>query len=217
MRAGDSVSRQRLTGLAQSLAGDQEELGMSKKISPLFAIVVLAILASGLLIGLLGCSGGSTPTSSTPEQEAASTSEPAEETAALPLQATPVVDEVPEPSTDPILYAISWVREGGGDNYCDSMEILPDGTVTATACLSGTNLGSYEGTLTVEQLEQLTAWIERFAAFSRRESEVSRAVRGTFFEGKGSEVPTIEDKRSITLFAATIFFDLTGLEQPQMF
>jgi len=198
---------------------------MPKKISPLFAFAVLVVLSVGLVLGLSGCSG-SGPASSTPSDEVATTSEAAEATdttpaeepdTSLPLQATPVVDEVPEPSTDPILYAISWVREGGGDNHCDSMEILPDGTVTATACLSGSTLGSYEGTLTAEQLAQLSAWIDRFAKFSRRESEVSRAVRGTFFEGKGTEVPAIEDKRAITLFAATIFFELTGLEQPQMF
>ncbi len=68
------------------------------------------------------------------------------------------------------------------------------------------------GNLTDEQLVQVLAWVAEYVAFSRRESEMSRAVRTTMLHGSGGNVPALEVKVEIAALAADIFL---GMTEPQ--
>ena len=204
------------------------------RIKSLFTLLVLALLVTGLVLGLWGCSGGPSQPSSAPDSIAADTTEPAAEEpadvspepeATVSTVEEPVVEETElsdsveaEPSTEPVVEepeeqpVLSWARDEGGLNHCDRLSIYDDGRVEAVVCRVTTVEPTVYSNLTGEQLAQMLAWAAEYAAFTRREMEMSRAVRTTILHGSGENVPALEVKVEIAAFAADIFFRLTEPE-----
>lgn len=211
-------------------AEDREERNMRVKLG--LALLFIGILAVGTLM-LSGCSGGSPSISdeepsttdstvaandqepgdasvSVQEDEASAedsepqpVAEPAEETSESGPEDEPSVEEM---ITQPLLV---WTRDAGGLNHCDHMTILPDGSVEAVVCRTGSSQPTVYGTLTDEQLSQLTAWVAEYSTFTRREMEMSRAVRTTTLNGTGAVTPELDIKKEIAAFAAELYFGLT--------
>lgn len=203
-------------------------------IKSLLALVVLALLVPALVLSLSGCNDGSSQPSSTPDPIVADTTEPAaeesidvvpdaEESASTVEE--PVVEETEpsdsvdaEPSTEPLAEepaeqpVLSWARDAGGLNHCDRLSIYADGRVEAVVCRATAVEPTVYGNLTDEQLVQVLAWAAEYVAFSRRESEMSGAVRTTMLHGSGEGVPALEVKVEIAALAADIFL---GMTEPQ--
>ncbi len=141
---------------------------------------------------------------------------PASEPAETPVDVTAPEESVapeaaqtsePESSEQPVVL-LTWERQNGAGDHCDRMTIYPDGRIVAVRCSSGTDLDSTETTLTVEAAAQLHEWADRFAPFSRRESDVTRAVMSTVFEGRGDAEPTTAEKEAVTSFVKGLFLAL---------
>ena len=192
------------------------------KIKSLFALLILVVLVSGVMLGLFGCSGDSSP--STPVQN------PVAESSAEPTD-TPSVAEVPEdsvsvpqspvvstPSPEPIAEdpveqpVLTWARDAGGLNHCDRLSIYEDGRVEAIVCRANVSEPAVHSTLSGEQIAQVNGWVATYTPFTRREMGVSSAVRTTVLQGTGSGVPEKAVKVEVATFAANVFFTLTGTE-----
>ena len=104
---------------------------------------------------------------------------------------------------------LEWERQGGSASHCDWMTIYPDGSVIAVLCLNGIDRETVETTLSADQANQLNAWADQFAWFSRRESDITRAAMRTVLEGRGEAVPTTEEKTAVAKFAKDLFLALT--------
>jgi hypothetical protein len=190
-------------------------------------LVIFAVL------WLSGCSSSTPSTTAGQESTTATTTQPAQEpattvesapaetsatqTASSPGEpASPTVPEVSETSPETVpgeaaeQPVLTWDRTAGPFSYCDRMSIYTDGRVEAVACQTGTTQPTVNGDLTGEQLSQLSAWASEYASFTRREQEMSGAVRTTTFNGTGSSVPALEVKTAIAAFASDVFFSLTG-------
>jgi len=200
-------------------------------VKSLLALVVLALLVPGLVLSLSGCNDRSSQLSSTPDPVVADTTEPAAEEPAdvvpdveesASTAEEPVVEEAEpsdsveaEPSTEPLAeepaeqLVLSWARDAGGLNHCDRLSIYADGRVEAVACRATAVEPTVYGNLTDEQRAQMLAWTAEYADFTRRESEMSRAVRTTMLHGLGENVPALEVKVEIAALAADIFLGLT--------
>lgn len=193
------------------------------RIRSLLVSFVLLFLVLGLMPGLSGCSGGSSQPSSVPSSNptpvAADTTKPAE-VADKPVATTvePAVEAVAdieaiielvveELAEQPVL---SWARDEGGLNHCDRLSIYADGRVEAIVCRATASEPMVHGNLTEEQLVQALAWAAEYSPFTRREMEMSRAVRTTMLQGIGEIVPALEAKVEIAAFAAAIFLTLTA-------
>jgi len=211
------------------------------RVKPWLALALVGVLTMGVLM-LSACSGGSSSTADqesaatdttvavdnttpvTDDQEPASEpvdEAPVEETEPEPADdAEPVEEEAAETTSDdapppeeiaeqPLL---TWGRDAGGNNHCDHMSIFPDGSVEAVVCRAGSSEPMVYGALTDEQLSQVTTWVAEYSTFTRREMEMSRAVRTTTLHGTGSVVPETETKKEIAAFAAELYFELTETE-----
>lgn len=203
-------------------------------VKSLLALVILALLVPGLVLSLSGCSGGSSQPSSTPDPVVADTAEQPEEEssdvspepeATVSTVEEPVVEEAepsdsvePEPSTEPPVEelaeqpVLSWTRDAGGLNHCDRLSIYGDGRIEAVVCRGTAVEPPVHGNLTEGQLAKMLTWSTEYAPFTRREMEISRAVRTTILHGSGESVPALEVKVEIAAFAADIFL---GLTEPQ--
>ena len=193
------------------------------RIKSLYSLLILCVLLPGLVLSLSGCGGDSSPSSSVQQSVAADSSDPvvdepdvAEESATtvsvppVSEENVPVVEPVIE---DPVEQAIlTWARDAGGLNHCDRLSIYEDGRVEAVVCRATTIDPTIHSTLSDEQLAQVHGWVAAYAPFTRREMEMSRAVRTTVLQGTGATVPEVEAKAEVTSFAAEIFFALTGTE-----
>jgi len=201
-------------------------------------ILLMGAVAMGLALGMAGCGGGRPASSdagessveAAPEEAAApeAVSEPTPE----PEEETPVVEPEPteagnaepdaaapspEPSeaegetaeADRPAALLEWERQGGSASHCDRMTIYPDGRVVAVRCLNRIDRETVETTLTADQADELNAWADRFAPFSRRESDITRAAMRTVLEGRGEAVPTTEEKTAVAKFAKDLFLALT--------
>ena len=193
------------------------------RIKSLFTLLVLGMLLSGLLLTLAGCSGGSSESSSVQDPVAADSSDPvidepdAVEEPITTVSVPPVSEEsapVVEPAIeDPVEQAIlTWARDAGGLNHCDRLSIYEDGRVEAVVCRATTIEPTIHSTLSDEQIAQVRGWVTAYAPFTRREMEMTRAVRTTVLQGTGPIVPELEVKKEVTAFAAEVFFALTGTE-----
>ncbi len=187
----------------------------------LFILLVGVFLAAGLVLGLSGCGGGaSQPTSvSEPiveaseavaavpdvEETATSTTETASSEHSGPATETVIEDPVEQP-------VLSWARDAGGLNHCDRLSIYSDGRVEAVVCRATAIEPTVHSTLSQDQLEQVLAWAAEYASFTRRESEMTNAVRTTMLRGTGETVLSFEGKAEIAVFAADVFFGLTEPE-----
>ncbi|MCK5246456.1 hypothetical protein KAR02_06130 [Candidatus Bipolaricaulota bacterium] len=204
------------------------------RIKPLLTLLVLALLVPGLMLSLSGCGGGSSEPSSTSDPVVADTTEPAaeepidvvpdaEESASTVEE--PVVEETEpsdsvdaEPSTESLAEepaeqpVLSWARDAGGLNHCDRLSIYADGRVEAVVCKATAVEPTVYGNLTEEQLAQVLAWAAEYSAFTRREMEMSFAVRKTLLHGTGESVPALDVKVEIAALAAEIFLELTEPE-----
>ena len=195
----------------------------------LITLLALIVLAAGLALSLSGCSGGESQPSSVPDPLVADTVDPAvgepeaiavtpdvEETP--PLVAETPISEVDEPATEPVIEdpaeqpVLSWARDAGGLSHCDRLSVYADGRVEAVVCRATTINPTVYSTLSEEQLAQVLAWAAEYALFTRRESEMTNAVRTTNLHGSGETVPALEAKVEIATFAAEIFFSVTEPE-----
>lgn len=199
-------------------------------------ILLMGAVAMGLALGMAGCGGGRPASSdagessveAAPEEAAAPeavsepTPEPEEETPVVEPEPTEAEDAEPdaaapspEPSEDETAEAdrpaalLEWERQGGSASHCDRMTIYPDGRVVAVRCLNGIDRETVETTLTADQTDELNAWADQFAPFSRRESDITRAAMRTVLEGRGEAVPTTEEKTAVAKFAKDLFLALT--------
>ena len=193
------------------------------RIKSLYSLLILCVLLPGLVLSLSGCNGGSSPSSSVQETVAADSSDPvvdepdvAEESATtvsvppVSEENVPVVEPVIE---DPVEQAIlTWARDAGGLNHCDRLSIYEDGRVEAVVCRATTIEPTVHSTLSNEQIAQVRSWVVTYALFTRRESEMTRAIRTTVLQGTGDAVPEPEIKTEVSTFAAELFFALTGTE-----
>ena len=199
------------------------------RIKSLFTLLALVFLAAGLVLSLSGCSGGTSQPSSVSDPVIADTTEPiAEEPAEVAPEPEaiastvedPVVEEPAEvePSTESVAeelseqLILSWARDAGGLNHCDRLSIYAAGRVEAVVCRANTPEPIVHGNLTEEQLTQVLAWAAEYALFTRRESEMTNAVRATTLHGSGGAAPALEVKVEIAAFAADIFLGLTETE-----
>ncbi len=186
----------------------------------LFTLLALIFLSIGLVLSLSGCSGGTPQPSSVPDPV---TDEP--ETIIAPdIEAAtatvpdPVSPDESESATEPIIAdpveqpLLSWARDGGGLSHCDRLLIYDDGRVEAVVCRATTIEPTVHSTLSAEQLAHVLAWAAEYAPFTRREVEISRAVRTTALHGSGETIPEPEAKVEIAAFAADIFLGLTEPE-----
>jgi hypothetical protein len=200
-------------------------------------ILLMGAVAMGLVLGMAGCGGGRPASSdagessveAAPPEEAAApeavsepTPEPEEEASVVEPEPTEVEDAEPDaaaPSTEPSeveapeadlpAALLEWERQGGSAGHCDRMTIYPDGSVVAVRCLNGIDRETVESALSADQANQLNAWADRFAWFSRRESDITRAAMRTVLEGRGEAVPTTEEKAAVAKFAKDLFLALT--------
>ena len=193
------------------------------RMKPLFTLLVLVMLVPAVMLGLSGCSGGSSPLSTVQDSvtedneelavNTADVAEAPEDTVTIP-QST----EVSMPPTEPIednpveQPVLTWARDAGGLNHCDRLSIYQDGRVEAIVCRVNTSEPVVHSTLSDEQIAQVNGWVAAHTLFTRREMEMSRAVRTTVLQGTGDVVPELEAKVEIAAFAADIFFALTGTE-----
>lgn len=212
---------------------------MKRRIWMGLAIVLMSAVAAGLALGMAGCGGGRPATSdagessveAAPPEEAAAPEaveettpapEPVEEAPPVETEAAEAGETEPEaaaPSTesseveateaDRPASLLEWEREGGSASHCDRMTIYPDGSVIAVRCLNGIDRETVETTLSSDQANQLNAWADQFASFSRRESDITRAAMRTVMEGRGEAVPTTEEKTAVAKFAKDLFLALT--------
>jgi hypothetical protein len=204
---------------------------MKREIWVCLVIILMGAVATGLALGMAGCGGGQPAASDAGEssveaappeeaavpeavEEPAPEPEPAEEAPAVETDATEAGETEPEaaaPSTEPEGPAslLEWERQGGSAGHCDRMTIFPDGSVIAVLCLNGIDRGTVETTLSADQADQLNAWADRFASFSRRESDIAGAAMRTVMEGRGEAVPTTEEKTAVAKFAKDLFLALT--------
>ncbi len=210
------------------------------RVKPWLVLVFIGILAVGVLL-LPACSGGSS-SAVDQEPSATDTTASADDTAPVvndqepaseQVDETPVEESEPEPADDvepveetsetasndmPPLEEIAdqplltWGRDAGGLNHCDHMSIFSDGRVEAVVCRTGSSQPAVYGTLSEEQLSQVAAWVAEYSAFTRREMEMSRAVRTTTLNGTGPITPELEVKKEIAAFAAELYFGLTETE-----
>lgn len=195
----------------------------------LFILLALVFLATGLMLSLSGCNGGTSQPSSIADPVAADTTElAAEETEASTIapdveEPASTVTELPSPeesefASEPVIEdpveqpILSWARDAGGLSHCDRLSIYGDGRVEAVACRATTVESTAHGTLSAEQLAHVLAWAAEYASFTRREMEISRAVRTTALHGSGEAIPELETKVEIAAFAADIFLGLTETE-----
>lgn len=204
------------------------------RVKLLLKLLVLALLVSGLALSLWGCNGGSSQPSSTTDPVAADTAEqPEEESADVSPEPEAIVSTVEEPiaeeaeasdseqagpSTEPVVdepaeqLVLTWARDAGGLNHCDRLSIYPDGRVEAIVCTASDAGPTVYGNLTEEQLAQVLAWAAEYSIFTRREMEMSSAVRATTLHGTGEGIPALEVKLEIAALAADIYFVLTESE-----
>jgi|GEM_PF-4400541 len=172
-------------------------------------ILLMGAVAMGLVLGMAGCGGGRPASSDAGESSVEAA--PPEEAAAPEAVSEPT----PEPSdaeateADRLAALLEWDRQGGSAGHCDRMTIYPDGSVVAVLCLNGIDRETVETTLSADQANQLNAWADRFAWFSRRESDITRAAMRTVLEGRGEAVPTTEEKAAVAKFAKDLFLALT--------
>ena len=180
------------------------------RIKSLYSLLILCVLLPGLVLSLSGCNGGSSPSSSVQETVAADSSDPVVDEPDVAEENVPVVDPAVE---DPVEQAIlTWARDAGGLNHCDRLSIYADGRVEAVVCRATTIEPTVHSTLSNEQIAQVRSWVVTYALFTRRESEMTRAIRTTVLQGTGDAVPEPEMKTEVSTFAAEIFFALTGTE-----
>ncbi len=148
------------------------------------------------------------PAEETATETASSTMEPSSPSAPE-LVETPSETMPKETAEQPVL---TWGRTAGGLNYCDRMSIYADGQVEAVVCRTSVVESTVNGTLSDEQLTQLLAWVAEYSSFTRRESEMSSAVRATTLNGAGDTAPDLAAKTAIAAFAANLYFSLTGTQ-----
>lgn len=119
--------------------------------------------------------------------------------------ATPTpIDGAPE---QPV---ITWHREGGIAGFCDDLFILADGNVIARSC---NRQGDRYGTLSAEQLDQLTEWTAQYASFEGgyRDPAVADAMLIRFsFVGSGESEADDAVQEAVMQFAGEIFGSLAG-------
>ena len=142
------------------------------------------------------------------EESGAEASEPPPE---LPAAEPPAPSEI-EPVAEELL--LSWERQGGPRNHCDRMSIHPDGRVVVVPCTGGVEGTPVEAILTPEQASQLDGWVDRLGSFSRRESDVTRAVMRTVLEGRGDVEASTDEKTAVARFAKELFLSLTSAGSP---
>jgi type IV secretory pathway VirB10-like protein len=201
-------------------------------------LILVGAVVMGLALGLAGCGGGrpaatdagessveAAPEETTVPEAVEPTTpepEPTEEAPAVETDAAEAGEPAPDvaaPSTEPSeveateadrpAALLEWERQGGSAGHCDRMTIFPDGSVIAVLCLNGIDRGTVETTLSADQADQLNAWADRFASFSRRESDIAAAAMRTVMEGRGEAVPTTEEKTAVAKFAKDLFLALT--------
>jgi len=190
------------------------------RMKSLYSLLILAVLLPGLLLSLSGCGGGPSDSSSVQDSVAADNADPVidEPDAVEEPISVPPVSEESVPVIEPVIEApveqaiLTWARDAGGLNHCDRLSIYEDGRVEAVVCRATTIDPTIHSTLSDEQLAQVHGWVAAYAPFTRREMEMSRAVRTTVLQGTGATVPEVEAKAEVTSFAAEIFFALTGTE-----
>jgi hypothetical protein len=211
------------------------------RMKPWLLALAVGMLIAGVLM-MAGCSGGSTPTAedtdatisdSTPSVE---TETPSGDEASVPAaepsddaNATPATESVQNgdadgaPATEPAQTdtsaqeteqapLLTWARDAGGLGHCDRMSVDADGSVVAIVCRGNAQDPPISATLSPEQLAQLTSWSTDYASFTRREMEMSNAVRTTQLNGTGSSAPDLETKKEIAAFAANLYFGITGTQ-----
>jgi hypothetical protein len=189
-------------------------------------------VTTALLLGTAGCGGGEPqstetsggPTSGEPSEVATPQTVPTTEvpaTEAAPPE--PVGTSEPETPDEPVMTStetepagaespttlLTWERQGGANSHCDRMTIYVDGRVVANRCVNGVDLETMEAALSEEQGTQLNAWADRFASFSRRESDVIGSAMRTVMTGRGDVVPTTDEKTAVAKFAKQLFLALT--------
>jgi hypothetical protein len=193
------------------------------RIKSLCTLLILIVLLPGLLLSLSGCDGGSSDSSSVQDSVAADNADPViDEPDAVeePISAVsvPPISEESVPVVEPVIETpveqaiLTWARDAGGLNHCDRLSIYEDGRVEAVVCRATTIEPTIHSTLSDEQITQVRSWVAAYAPFTRREMEMTRAVRTTVLQGTGATVPEVEAKAEVTSFAAEIFFALTGTE-----
>ena len=193
------------------------------RIKSLYSLLILCMLLPGLLLSLAGCSGGPSESSSVQDPVAADSSEPVvdEPNAVEESVATvsvPPVSEESAPVAEPVIEdleeqaILTWARDAGGLSHCDRLSIYEDGRVEAVVCRVTTIEPTIHSTLSDEQMAQVLGWVAAYASFTRREMEMSRAIRTTMLQGAGDAVPELEEKTVVAAFAAELFFVLTGTE-----
>jgi hypothetical protein len=191
------------------------------RIKSLFTLLILGILLPGLILGLSGCSGGSSEPSSQ-DSVATDTTDPVVDESDAVETPAPVV-AVPDPEeiasdVEPVIETpeeqaiLTWARDAGGLNHCDRLSIYEDGRVEAVVCKATASYPVVHSTLSEDQLAQVEAWVSTYGFFSRREMEVSSAVRSTVVQGTGAAVPELEIKVAVAAFAAELFFAITEPE-----
>lgn len=192
------------------------------RIKSLCTVLILSVLLTSLVLGLSGC-GGDSSEPSIQDPVAADTSEPVVDEldaveAPAPVVAVPAVPEETVSDVEPTVEApveqaiLTWARDAGGLNHCDRLSIYEDGRIEAVVCKAATNEPMIQSTLTEDQLARVETWVSTYGFFSRREMEMSRAVRSTILQGNGDAVPELEVKVEVAAFAAEIFFAVTGIE-----
>jgi hypothetical protein len=204
---------------------------MKRVIRMCLVVTLLSAIVIAAFLGAAGCGGGQPATSEASDsaestagaEVATSETAPEAEPEAEPEAPSDEID-TPEPeaiaSTEPSsdepaeaslpAPLLEWERQGGAGGHCDRMAIYPDGRVVAVHCASGFDLETVETALSEEQEAQLNGWVGRFAAFSRRESDITRAAMRTVMAGRGEAVPTTDEKTAVAKFARELFLALTA-------
>lgn len=132
---------------------------------------------------------------------------------ALGLSACASAVPTPTPTPrdgEPETPVITWHREGGIAGFCDDLFILADGNVIARSC---NRQGDRYGTLSAEQLAQLTEWVAQYASFDAgyRDPAVADAMQVRFsFAGGGEAEADAAAQEAMMQFAGEIFGSLAG-------
>ncbi|MFC2078913.1 hypothetical protein ACFLSZ_02925 [Candidatus Bipolaricaulota bacterium] len=146
------------------------------------------------------------PVEETAAPSATAEAEPSAEPDTQEEAESPAEADAQEAGDQPIL---TWTRTAGGLSHCDRLSVFSDGRVEAVVCRGTASEPIVHATLTEAQLTQLQTWVAEYAELSRREMEMSFAVRTTTLFGEGTLVAELEVKKEIATFAADIYFGLT--------
>lgn len=109
--------------------------------------------------------------------------------------------------------AIGWHREGGFAGFCDDLAVYVTGAVVASSCKGEPVDREARDELTVEQLEQLYAWVDGLKPFelTRTDSAVADAMTVRLaFNGRGEAEADEVEKAAIAAFAGEVYEQAKG-------